>query len=349
MIKLLIIDDSIVARKQLNHIFEADPDISVVGMARNGVEAIDLVSRLQPDVATMDIMMPKLDGIETTRQLMQTRPLPIVIVSANWNEREVEMTFKAIEAGAITLVTKPVGIGHPDYNKMAAALVQTVKTMSEVKMVRRWASRRAKRAPQPRKTIVAQAVKLVAIGVSTGGPPVLQTILSALPADFPAPIMIVQHIVAGFLPGLVNWLRGYSTLPVHIAEHGTRLEAGHIYFAPNNWQMGVTKWGTIALSQADEEHNLKPAASYLFRSAARHYGPKAVGILLTGMGRDGAEALKLLKDRRAVTIVQNKETCVVFGMPAAAIQLGAADYILPPKQIIRTLLALVSKNNPEVR
>jgi len=350
MIKLLIIDDSIVAREHLKYIFEADPDISVVGMARDGVEAIEMVQRLKPGVVTMDIMMPKLDGIETTRHLMQTHPLPIVIVSANWNEREVEMTFKAIEAGAITLVTKPVGVGHPDYERMAADLVQTVKTMSEVKMVRRWKPRSSRRPAPPVQTPApdTSAIKLVAIGVSTGGPPVLRTILSALPSSFPVPVLIVQHIMAGFLPGLVSWLRGATDMPIHIAEQGMRMEPGHVYFAPNDWQMGVTRWGAISLNDAPPEHNLKPAASYLFRSVAANYGSQAIGVLLTGMGHDGAEELKQLRGKQAATIVQNKESCVVFGMPAAAIKLDAADYIQSPPQIARTLLSLVCNDIPEV-
>ncbi|MBV9852801.1 MAG: response regulator, partial [Armatimonadetes bacterium] len=200
MIQVLVVEDSLVARQLLLHILRADPNISVIGTAGDGAEALEFLQTHQPDVITMDIHMPRMDGLEATRRIMETQPRPIIIVSANWNPEEVATTFRAMEAGAVALVEKPRGVGHPDYEQMAAKLVQTVKAMSEVRLVRRWPSARpvatapaavpaaARRAPP--------AISVVAIGASTGGPPVLHTILAGLPKDFPVPVLIVQHIAA---------------------------------------------------------------------------------------------------------------------------------------------------------
>jgi two-component system chemotaxis response regulator CheB len=347
VIKVLIVEDSPVVREFLVHILGADPAIEVIGTANDGEEALEAVARKRPDVITMDIHMPRLDGLEATRRIMETHPTPIVIVSGSTDPREVATTFRAIEAGAVAVLRRPAGIGHPDHETTTEELVQTVKLMSEVKVIRRWPRAGHKPAlppagESPRAQIEAKA-KLIAIGASTGGPPVLQIILSALPADFPVPILIVQHIASGFTQGFVQWLAQTSSLPMHLAAHDELLRPGHVYVAPDEFHMRVDRGGRIALSKDAPENGLRPSVSFLFRSVAEVYGRDAVAGLLTGMGRDGADELKLLRDLGAVTFAQDKDSSVVHGMPGAAILLDAATLILPPARIPAVLTNLARK------
>jgi two-component system chemotaxis response regulator CheB len=345
MIKVLVVDDSPVAREFLVHILSSDPDLKIVGTARDGEEAVEAVLRLKPDVVTMDIHMHKKDGYEATLHIMQVAPTPIVIVSGSSTAREVATAFRAMEAGALVVVPMPRGIGDPEYDMVAKNLVQTVKLMAEVKVVRRWPRLIKEKVPlKPAEEIkVGPAeVKVVAIGSSTGGPIVLQTILSALPKKFPVPVLIVQHMAAGFVLGFAEWLAGTSSLPVHVAIDGEYLLPGHVYLAPDGFHMGIKEGGRVKLSKEEPEDGLRPSVSYLFRSVARAFGKNAVGILLTGMGRDGAKELKLMKNKEAITIAQDKESSVVHGMPGEAIGLGAATYVLPPGRIAATLICLTN-------
>jgi two-component system chemotaxis response regulator CheB len=358
MINVLIVEDSPVALALLSRILGADPTVHIMGAVHDGEEALEFLKQHKPDVITMDIQMPKLDGFETTRRIMEAQPVPIVIVSASVMPQEVSLTFRAIEAGAVAAVEKPRGPDHPDYETLARKLVQTVKAMAEVKVVRRWAKARPvgtseskllNESKLPIATQIAPAItanksEIVAIGVSTGGPPVLETILSQLPANFGAPILIVQHIAAGFLPGLVEWLNRTATLPVRIATAGEPLLPGHAFLAPDSWHMGADR-KQIILSRDAPEGNLRPAASFLFRSVATSFGANAIGVLLTGMGRDGAAELKLMRDKGAVTIAQDRESSVVHGMPGEAIRLKAATYVLPPAKIATALSSLVNKTS----
>jgi len=339
VIRVLVVEDSPVVQEFLLHIFGSDPGISVIGVARNGREAVEAASEKRPDVITMDINMPEMDGLEATRKIMETNPVPIVIVSGNWNPKEVETTFKAIEAGAVSLVQRPAGIGHPEHQKTAKELLQTVKLMSEIKVVKRW-PRYKQKAPECKEASLSEkkaGIEIVAIGASTGGPIVLQTILSRLPKKFQLPVLIVQHMVKGFLHGMVHWLRETSAIPVHIAANGEQIQPGHAYFAPDGFNMGVGNRGEILLNQDESENKIRPSVSFLFQSIAGVYRADAVGILLTGMGRDGAEELKLMKTKGAVTIIQDRESSVVFGMPGVALELDAATYILSPDKIAETL------------
>lgn len=341
MINVLIVEDSPVAQKLLERILSTDPAISIMGVVNSGEEAMQFIEQQKPDVITMDVHMSAMDGYETTRRIMEAQPVPIVIVSVSVLSRDMTQVFRALEAGAVAAVEKPPGFGHPEHENLSRKLVQTVKAMSEVKVVRRWARTRLRPetiAPSTR----TSKIEIVAVGVSTGGPPVLETMLSRLPSDFGAPILIVQHIAAGFLPGLVDWLAQTTNFPVKIAEHNESMRAGCAYLAPDNKQMGVVR-DRIVLSDAPIEHNLRPAASHLFRSVAEIYGAKAAGVLLTGMGRDGAAELKTLRDKGAITFAQDQESSVVHGMPGEAIKLGAATYIMPPERIAALLNSLVGR------
>lgn len=349
MIRVLVVEDSAVARELLAHILSSDPEIQIVGTARDGEEAVAAVAQKRPHVITMDSTMPKLNGFEATRRIMETHPTPIVIVSASWDPKEVATTFRALEAGALAVVPRPAGLGHPDYEAGAEEFLKTVKLMSEVKVVRRWP--RLMKAPtsplisksEPLKT--PGEIQVVAIGASTGGPLVLQTILSRLPGDFPAPVLVVQHIAAGFVQGFADWLAHAARLPVRLAAHGDLLQPGQVYIAPDGAHMGVGNGRSLRLSRDDPEGGLRPSVSHLFRSVAQHFGPRAVGVLLSGMGQDGAEALKLMKDQGAITLVQDEESSVVHGMPGMAIQLGAATHVLSPEGIAAALTSLTKKRS----
>ena len=340
-INVLVVEDSPVVQLLLKHLLDADPQLHVMGTANNGQEAVDFVAAQKPDVILMDVHMPTMDGYEATRRIMETQPVPIVISSATMTNAEVGASFHALEAGAVAFVEKPVGLGSPGFEPMVQKLLQTVKLMAEVKVVKRWARDRVRRplpvAELPSRT---ESIQVVAIGASTGGPPVIQTILKALPQKYPVPILVVQHIAAGFLSGMVDWLRQTTPLPVQLAGHGATAEPGNVYLAPDGFHLGLRPGGRILLSADALENGLRPAVSFLFRSVANVCGARAVGVLLTGMGRDGADELKLLKDQGAITIAQDAETSVIHGMPGEAIQLGAARYVLPPSQIAALLVSL---------
>jgi two-component system, chemotaxis family, protein-glutamate methylesterase/glutaminase len=342
MIRVLIVEDSAVVQQFLVYVLSSDPEIRVIGTTNNGEEALEFLKQDKPDVITMDIHMPRMDGFETTRKVMAAYPTPIVIVSGSVQPNEISATFRAIEAGALAIVPRPSGLGHPEYERSARTLIQTVKAMSEVKVVRRW-----RQTPSPVATSLLadvkkgpNAVEIVAIGASTGGPVALQALLSAQGAAFAAPIVIVQHMTAGFMDGFVQWLGQSSPMPVHVASDCRQAEPGHVYLAPDGLQMRVESGCRIRLCKDEPENGLRPSVSYLFRSVANTFGKNAVGVLLTGMGKDGAEELKLMKDKGALTIAQDKNSSVVHGMPGEAIRLGAASYVLPPDRIAQALARL---------
>lgn len=349
-IRVLVVEDSCVMRELLVHVLNSDPHIEVVATAGDGAAAIQASISARPDVITMDITMPGANGFEVTRTIMETQPVPIVIVSASWSPEEVATTFRAVEAGAVAIIQKPRGLGHPEYSAMAARLIETVKRMAEVKLVRRWPHLRkvppGLAVPPPPPLVARPNVQIVAIGASTGGPLVLQTILAALPATFAVPILVVQHIAAGFTLGLVQWLGPATGFPVHLAEHGQTPQPGHAYIAPDGAHLGVNAAGRVILSSDPPEGGLRPAVSFLFRSVAATFGDRVVGVLLTGMGKDGTEELKRLRDMKAQTIVQDKASSVVHGMPGEAIRLGAATYVLPPERIATMLQGLVGPKRP---
>ncbi len=345
MIKVLIVEDSPVVADLMRHLLEADPEMAVVGIARDGQEAIAAVQLQKPDVITMDLVMPRMDGFEATRRIMESTPTPIVIATASLKTGEVEKTFRALESGALAILAKPVGKDHPDFEQRAREWMETLKLMSEVKVVRRRPSPRPKGLVgiDPLVEMPPEApadIHLVAMAASTGGPPVLHTILSGLTGDFPVPVLIVQHIAQGFTLGFVEWLAKSSGFPVHLAGHGKHPLPGHAYVPPDDHHLGIDARGRIRLSQEAPLNGLRPSGAYLFHSAAQFLGPRAVGVLLTGMGKDGAQELKEMRDKGAITIAQDRATAVVNGMPGEAVRIGAAAYVLPPEKIATLLTKL---------
>ncbi|SFW30497.1 chemotaxis-specific protein-glutamate methyltransferase CheB [Nitrosovibrio sp. Nv17] len=348
MINVLVVEDSPTVRELLVHILGSDPGIAVVATARDGEEALDLVRQHRPDVVTMDIHMPRLNGLEATRAIMETHPTPIVIVSSSENIHEVATTFDAMNAGALAVLRRPAGLGHPEHRSTAEDLIRTVRLISEIKLVRRWPQLR-ETAPLPRRDAdpldPPEQIRVIGLGASTGGPSALEVILRALPGNFSLPILIVQHMTAGFVQGFVQWLAGSCSLPLHVPLHGDPILPGHVYIAPDDCQMKVEHGGRIALTQDEREHGLRPSVSYLFRSIATVYGRTAAAGLLTGMGRDGADALRLLRESGALTFAQDRETSVVDGMPGEAIRLNAARFVMPLGRIAPLLLNLNRQNN----
>jgi two-component system chemotaxis response regulator CheB len=349
-IKVLVADDSPVTRMLLVEILNSGPGIRVIAVVNDGQAALDFLldeDASRPDVVLMDIHMPRLDGFEATRRIMETRPLPIVICTATSDPRELAVAFRSMEAGAVACIEKPVATGT-DFEPRRHNLLQTIRLMSEVKVVRRWSRSRTVPAGLPASgsgssRIAGHDIRLIGIGASTGGPPVLQTILSGLPKDFPVPLLIVQHIARGFLPGMVEWLSQTTGLRVHIAAHGATPLPGHAYVAPDDFHLGADPNGQLRLTREAAENGLRPAVSYLFRSLAESCGASAVGVLLTGMGKDGAAELKRMKDRGAFTIAQDRESSIVHGMPGEAIELGAASQVLSADSIAGALIARVGR------
>jgi two-component system, chemotaxis family, protein-glutamate methylesterase/glutaminase len=341
MIRVLVVEDSPVVRDLLVYILQSDPGIRVAATAGDGCRAIELALKERPDVITMDVHMPRLDGIEAVRRIMSTHPIPTVIISASLDPGEAGDSFRALEAGAIAICEKPLGITHPQYQVQARKIIQTVKMVSEVRMVRRWKPSGADVFSPPQAVYDWPAgsprIECVAIGASTGGPPVLREILAGLSVPFPVPVLIVQHITPGFLPGLVGWLSSATGVPVEIACEGTTARPGHAYIAPDGAQMEVQRPCCIRLAGDPPLNGMCPSVSALFRSAADAFGPAAAGVLLTGMGQDGAEELLMMRKKGALTIAQDRESSVIHGMPGEAIRLGAARCILPPGKIVDLL------------
>jgi two-component system chemotaxis response regulator CheB len=339
-IKVLCVDDSPSVLDLLTYILHTDPQIEVIGTALTGKRAVEFLKEKTPDLVTMDMAMPEMDGLEATRIIMETNPIPIIIVSASWSPSEVGDTYRALEAGAISVIGKPRGIGHPDHNRMAMELIAEIKTMAYVKVVRRW-PKKEKLLIVTEPEIKKADIKIVVIGASTGGPAVICSILSDLSKNLPVPILIVQHIARGFLEGFKDWLAKSTGYPVYIATNMEKMIPGHCYLAPNDFQMGVTAAGTIKLSNSDPVTILCPSVSYLFQSVADIYGKNAMGVLLTGMGKDGARELKMMRDKGAVTIAQDEASSVIYGMPKEAVEMGGATYVLPPPAIAQTIAQLV--------
>ena len=341
-IRVLVVEDSPSSRELLTRLLDADPRIEVVGVAADGEAAVAAAQRLLPDVITMDIHLPKLDGFAATRRIMELCPTRIVMVTASSVPHEVAASFHALESGALTVIGTPPGPGHPLFVAARNELLRTVKLMAEVKVVKRWTPPgevAALRGPPPQldQPPPPGHVRLVAIGASTGGPLVLQEILAPLRPGLRAPIVIVQHISLGFAPGMAQWLAQTTGYDVRVAQQSECMQPSVAYVAPDGAQLRVRSSGHIALVDEPLEHGFRPSVSALFRSVAAEYGAHAVGVLLTGMGRDGAIELGLLRQAGALTLVQDRATAVINGMPGEAVRLGAAAHVLAPPHIASTL------------
>jgi two-component system chemotaxis response regulator CheB len=349
MIKVLIVDDSKVIQELLKHILTSDPDIQVVGIASSGYEAIELVRTKKPDVITMDIQMPGMDGYEASRIIMETVPTPIVIVSGLEKVKEESALKMYLEVGALAVILRPAPFELPQLTAFRKELVQTVKLMSEIKVIKRY-PRSSKDRKKPELLPESfeydlKRIQIIAIGASTGGPLALQMILSRLPEDLAVPVLIVQHIAPGFVNVFQKMLSSTSGIKLKIPVDKELMSAGIGYIAPDNYQMGVSRDHRIILSNKPQENGSKPSVSFLFRSVAQTFGPYALGVLLTGMGKDGADELKDMKDKGGITVVQNEESSVVFGMPGEALRIGAANKALTLEKIAE----IIAKSGKKIK
>lgn len=347
-IKVLIVEDTLVTRKLLEGLVRSDERFELLGVAENGKLACEFVRNQTPDVISMDIMMPILDGLDATRKIMEENPVPIVIVSSFYRSSEVEMAIKVLEAGAVTILPKPYGPGHPKYLWSTRQYLNMLKAMSEIKVVRRKVKENVKVISDLNRIAVAlpnrlvgQDFKVLAIGASAGGPEGLMQILSGLPENFPLPVLIVQHIDSHFADGFAAWLNTSSKLPVTIAVNGEKTVPGHVYLPPGNHHLKVNENGTIVTIRNQFVNGLCPSVDVLFKSIAEVYGKNSIAVILSGMGKDGAVELKHLHDLGAYTIAQEEMSCLVFGMPGEAVRIGAACTILPPKEIVSEIIKAI--------
>jgi two-component system, chemotaxis family, protein-glutamate methylesterase/glutaminase len=340
-LRVLIVDDSLTVRRQLAEAFAFEPSCEVVGEASDGQQAFEQCQRLRPDVVTMDLLMPKVDGLRATELIMAHCPTPIVVLSATENRTEGLRTLDALAAGAVDAVDKPSSLLDARWME---TLVSRVRVASRVRVITHVRARRRAEAPPTSPRVAAPSVppRLLVMGASTGGPAAVRHILSALPADFPLPVLLVLHITEHFDTAMVEWLGAQSRLPVRNAVDGEPLPMpgrACVRMAPGNRHL-VVRGGRLRLVDGPERHSCRPSVDELFESVARELGASALGCLLTGMGRDGAEGLAAMRRAGAATVVEDESTCVVFGMPREAIRLGAAQHVVGLTEIPPLLAAL---------
>jgi two-component system chemotaxis response regulator CheB len=336
-IKVLVVEDSPVVQQLLRHVIDSDSRLRVVGVAADAAEAVNKIVALKPDVVTMDIRLPRMNGFEATRWIMRDHPLPIVVVASNIDDRSLNISMNALRAGALSVVAKPGGTELSDYQAVAAHLCTQLVIMSEVKVVRQ----HGRRAPAPvaRLQLPQAPVSVVGLVASTGGPGALSRILAGLPAGFSVPVLVVQHMGAPFMGGFAHWLGTLSPLPVKVAADGELVRAGRVYVAPGDTHLTLVD-GFVRLNKDPPVQGQRPSGDVLFGSMALSKGARGVGVLLTGMGEDGARGLAALRQAGGYTIAEDRSTAVIWGMPGAAVALDAAVEVLPVDAIAPRLRQL---------
>jgi two-component system chemotaxis response regulator CheB len=341
-IRVLVVDDSPTSRALLVAILRADEEIEVVGQAADGVEAVEMVKRLRPDIVTMDVQMPRLDGFAATKRIMVEAPTPILITTSV-DPRVLSVSLEAVRMGALAVHAKPGDPRSATFDEEARELVRQVKAMSQVKVVRHY--ERASEpvpAPPPLPAVALHDLpaEIVAIAASTGGPAAIHRILTTLPADFPLPILVVQHISRGFIAGFAGWLDKASPLRVKSAQDGEALRAGTVYVAVDDYHLALSPSRRIHLSAAPAVGGFRPSGTVLFESVATAFGSRAVAVILTGMGRDGVDGLRAIRRAGGRTVAESEATAVVYGMPGAAVTAGLADFILPLDEVCAAVAGL---------
>lgn len=343
---VLIVDASPATRARLRALLETQADCRVLGEAGDGAGAVALARELRPAVIVMAVRLSAgLDGAQATRQIMAMAPAPVILFGDDLDPGDAPRVIEAMNSGVLGIARNPVGPLVAHGTGMTAEqdqFLRQVRLLAGVKMVTRRDFRVPARPPPvpavAGQAVAGQAVDVVAIGASTGGPVVLQTLLTGLAPGFPWPVLVVQHIASGFAAGLADWLAKTTGKPVRLAVDHEAAEPGRVYLAPENRHLGLTSQGRLRMSDTAPEYHIRPSVGYLFRSVAAT-GFRAAGVLLTGMGRDGAAELGLIRNRGGLAIAQDEASSVVFGMPGEAVRLGAAEHVLSPAQIIRLLNA----------
>lgn len=330
-IKVLVADDSPTVCLMLTRMLEEDPGIMVVGTASNGRDAIDKITRLKPDLVTMDVNMPVMDGIEAIEHIMAYCPVPVIVISAVVDPELTTNAARALGAGAVDVISKPTHDSLEDFNAIAGELREKIKMLSRVRVITHPRARLVRK--EQRNEERAGIKKLVAIASSTGGPQALHRIIGSLPEDFSARVVVVQHIAPGFTDGLVDWLNHSSKLKVITGRDGMKIEKGQVVVAPDAFHMAVTDQMRVRLLDSYVPGPHKPSADVLLESVAEVCGKKALGIILTGMGHDGSMGIKKIHDRGGHTIAQDERTSVIYGMANEAVKLGGVDEIAPLTEI----------------
>lgn len=339
LVRVVVVDDSDLARLVIQELLSQEPDFEVVGTASSGAEGVELVVELEPDIITMDLRMPGMDGLATTAQIMKRRPTPVLIVtSSDFRNREQDV-FAAFKHGVVDVLEKPSPGGDP---QVARSLVEKVRLLSRIQVTRDPLADRPSVAPPRRRARARRGPRVDAIGIaaSTGGPRALETVLSALPADLPVPVFVAQHMSAPFMEGFVRWLDDNVDIAVKLGAPGHLAEPGEVLIAPGGANMVLVAPGFVRLRSGSLEEGILPNADVLFSSLAACYGRKTAGVVLTGIGRDGTEGMKSIKAAGGVTLVQDEGSCVVFGMPKAAVGEGVVDEIVALDQLAGRLIEL---------
>ena len=358
-IRVLIVEDSPTQRLALTRMIESSPELIVCGLAVDGEQAVQMAERLRPDVISMDVQMPRLSGPEATRQIMRRCPTPIVIVSAISASPDA---LDALQAGALAIIDKPPAPNVPEYPARCAELVLLLQSVAALSPRHQPSIGASPIIPDPLRqtgplgigspasTVLNRpAPVVVGIGASAGGPGALATLLGRLPADFPLPILIVQHLARDFMPGLAEWLDRVCPLTVRLAEAGDLPARGTVYVAPGNRQLRVGTDRRLMLDSGSGAYRHCPAVDALFESLAVVYGAQSMGIILTGMGDDGAAGLRLIREAGGHTLAEAETSCVVFGMPAAAIARGAVETVLPLSEIGGAMQRLAGRHPVRIR
>lgn len=337
-VRVIVADDSTTARRLLVSLCERDPSITVVGEASDGSQAVKLTLRLRPSLVLMDLHMPVMDGLEATKRIMRDQPTPIIMVTASTSDSDVEFGLSALRFGALTLLPKPVAPGTDGFEASVDRLTSMVKALADVKVIRRSFGQHVEK-----QTATRPSPRLVAVAASTGGPPSVCRFLQALPADLPVPIVVVQHIVAGFLPGLASWLR--SEVPFHVTSpvNGETLVPGTVYLAPDGKHLEVTRQLRARLTDGEVVAGFRPSASVLFQSLAESLGPSALAVILTGMGHDGLEGARALRVAGGRILAQDEATSAVYGMPRVVVDAGIAHSSGPVEQLAADVAAAMGR------
>ncbi|MEX2119095.1 MAG: chemotaxis-specific protein-glutamate methyltransferase CheB [Pirellulales bacterium] len=357
-IRVMIVEDSRVVREFLESLIGSDPRLEVVASLDSAEAALRALHDASPDVISMDIRLPGMNGFEATQRIMAERPTPIVVVSASVQAEDLKVSMNALRAGALSVIEKPVGRTHRDYAPLAERLCTQLVLMSQVQVVRQRirtkssfpASNAAKSAEVSRRSSAWPAVPFRMLGLvaSTGGPSALQQLLGDLGPRFPLPVVLVQHMTTSFMDGFVSWLAASSPLEIGLAKDGDIPKRGRVYVAPADRHLWVDAT-CLRLNDGPSVSAQRPSGTVLFKSLARSFGPRSLGVLLTGMGDDGAAGLKELRKAGAYTIAEDESTAVVYGMPGMAVRMEAACESLPLEQIGPRLTQLVLKTEEAVR
>ena len=345
---VLVVDDSAFMRRVIGEIIDGSPEFRVVGRARNGHDALRQIHALAPDIVTLDVEMPELDGVETLGYIMSETPRAVVMLSAAATQGGVDLTLRCLELGAVDFVRKPTGVGSRDLSTVSATLIDALRAATEVNLqgVQLLARPRFV-TPAPVVRSRSDATIAVAIASSTGGPRALAEVIPALPGDLLAAVLVVQHMPPGFTRSLANRIDGMSELRVTEAEHGEPVVVNRVYLAPGGLHMRVVSSGpgawTIALDDGPAMHGVRPSADRLFESVAEQFGPSSIGVVLTGMGKDGAEGLRAIRAAGGAGIVQDRATSTIYGMPQAALKRAGAEMIVGLPSVAPTIVSMLAE------